>query len=33
MGLAELLANKKTADPLVGFLKSTEFGGREGSRE
>ena len=32
-GLAELLANEKALGPLVGFLKSTDVGGREGAKE
>ena len=31
--LAELLANEKAMGPRLGFLKSTEVGGREGARE
>ncbi len=31
--LAELLANKKSMGPILGFLKATEVGGREGARE
>ena len=31
--LAELLANEKAMGPILGFLKSTEVGGREGARE
>ena len=31
--LAELLANEKAIGPILGFLKSTEVGGREGARE
>ena len=32
-GLAELLANEKAMGPLLGFLKSTGVGGREGAKE
>ena len=32
-GLAELLANEKAMGPLLGFLKSTEVGEREGAKE
>ena len=32
-GLAELLANERAVDVLVGFLKATEVGGREGAKE
>ena len=32
-GLAELLPNEKAMGPLLGFLKSTEVGGREGAKE
>ncbi len=31
--LAELLANEKAMGPILGFLKATEVGGREGARE
>lgn len=31
--LAELLANEKAVGPILGFLKSTEVGGREGAGE
>ena len=31
--LAELLANKKAIGPILGFLKSTEVGKRDGARE
>ena len=31
--LAELLANEKAVAPLLGFLKTTGVGGREGARE
>ncbi len=31
--LAELLANQKAMGPILGFLKATEVGGREGARE
>lgn len=29
-GLAELLANERAMGPLLGYLKPTEVGGREG---
>ena len=31
--LAELLANKKAIGPILGYLKSTEVGRRDGARE
>lgn len=31
--LADLLANEKALASLLGFLKATEIGGREGARE
>ncbi len=31
--LAELLANEKAVGPILGFLKSTEVGRRDGARE
>ena len=31
--LAELLANEKAMGPILGFLKATDVGGREGARE
>ncbi len=32
-GLAELLANERAMGPLLGYLKPTEVGGREGRKE
>ena len=31
--LAELLANEKAIGPILGFLKSTKVGKRDGARE
>lgn len=32
-GLAELVANEKAMGPLIGFIKSTEVGGRHEAKE